>query len=150
MSDEQVRECARRSVAEFERVAALEDAERKRLEAEGYRLVNGGQTGTYDDDGKADWEVSDYRTGERLISSHGTYDDYDAAVDREESARGERWYQADNLWHNLAIPVAKCPAVEGIPPSLADVIHTWVADGAPEDVAAFTGFSLARIQAMQS
>ncbi|WP_157109188.1 hypothetical protein [Cryobacterium arcticum] len=57
---------------------ALERAERAWVETQerkGLRVVSGGQTGTYDEDGKAPWTVRDWRTHETLATGVSSYDD---------------------------------------------------------------------------
>lgn len=85
MSDGLVRECARLSAAAYERVAEAEQAEIRRLEAEGYRMVTGGQNDSYGEAGGADWAVQDAHTGELLAARHGTPEDFGAAVEQQEA-----------------------------------------------------------------
>ena len=57
---------------------AIEGAERAWVEAQerkGLRVVSGGQTGAYDEDGKAPWTVTDWRTHETLATGVSSYDD---------------------------------------------------------------------------
>jgi hypothetical protein len=51
MSDDFVREWARLSAVAYEQVAQAEQAEIRALEAEGYRMVTGGQNDSYSADG---------------------------------------------------------------------------------------------------
>ena len=150
MSDELIREFARLAVAEYERDDAEQDAEARRIEAEGYRLVTGGQEGSSYEDGRSDWAVRDYRTGELLISGHGTYEDYSAEAAAAVKARGERWYQHDSIWLEMDMPLPTCPVVDGVPPSLAEAVFEWVAEGAAEEVAAWIGISPERVRRIQS
>ena len=57
---------------------AIEGAERAWVEAQerkGLRVVSGGQTGAYDEDGEAPWTVTDWRTHETLATGVSSYDD---------------------------------------------------------------------------
>lgn len=56
---------------------AIEGAERAWVEAQerkGLRVVSGGQTGAYDEDGKTPWTVTDWRTHETLATGVSSYD----------------------------------------------------------------------------
>jgi hypothetical protein len=78
------------------------------LEAQGFRIIDGGQI---DDDG---WEYTDWRTGEVL--ARGTGDDSGIG-------KGERWYHIDRVHDDAGIYAVK---VAGIPESLASDIEAWV------------------------
>lgn len=149
MSNDLARECALLSAAAHERVAQAEVAEIRRLEADGYRIVEGGQDTSPDDNGDSDWSIRDWRTGELLASGHGDLAAYGEAVDRQESRRGERWYDRERIWQDMDMAVPKCPTVDGLPPSLAEVIFEWVAGGDPGEVAGFIGWDVARVKALQ-
>jgi hypothetical protein len=149
MSADLVRQCALLSAAEHERVAEAESTEIRRLEADGFRIVDGGQDDSPDDNGESDWSVRDWRTGEVLASGHGDHVASGEAVDREESRRGERWYHRDRIWQDTDMPVAACPDFDGLPPSLAQVIFDWVAEGDASEIAGFIGWDVSRVKAWQ-
>jgi hypothetical protein len=44
-------------------------------EREGFRVVEGGQTGPYSSDDKAPWEIKDWRTGKMLATGFSAYED---------------------------------------------------------------------------
>ena len=109
MSDDLVRECALLSAAERERVTQAEAAEIRRLEADGYRIVDGGQETSRDDEGESDWSMGDWRTGELLANGHGDAAACGEVADREESRRGERSYHRDPVWTDMDMPVVGMP-----------------------------------------
>jgi hypothetical protein len=111
-----------------------EDARLERirvLEAEGRRIINGGQTGP------DSWEITDWRTGDLLANGTGGIDDYDAAATRLDP--GHKWLHVDTIDTE---PVAVTPA--GIPASLANALQDWLGStGTPDDdVAEFVGWSV--------
>jgi len=113
---------------------ADEDARQERiraLEADGRRIVNGGQTG------QDSWEITDWRSGDLLAHGTGGIDEYDAATGRLDP--DGKWLHID---HVDADPVDVEPV--GIPDSLADALQDWLGSaGTPdEDVAEFVGWSV--------
>lgn len=103
------------------------------LEADGHRIVNGGQTG------HDAWEVTDWRTGDLLARGTGDHRAYDAAATRLDP--DGKWLHIDNI--NIeAEPVDVEPV--GIPASLAGALQDWLGSaGTPdEDVAEFVGWSV--------
>jgi hypothetical protein len=111
---------------------ADEDARLERirvLEAEGRRVVSGGQVG------EDSWEITDWRTGEILVNGTGGIDAYDEAADRLDP--DGKWLHLDNIDTEPAdVEIA------GIPASLADALQDWLGSaGTPdEDVAQFVGW----------
>lgn len=101
------------------------------LEAEGRRIVGGGQTGP------DQWEIEDWRSGETLAAGSGGIDAYDAAATRLDPEG--TWLHVDNLETDQ---VTVEPA--GIPASLADALQDWLgsAGTSDEDVAEFVGWSV--------
>jgi hypothetical protein len=70
------------------------------VEAQGYRVVDGGQTSAYEyssGTGRCDYEVTDYRTGEILASGHGTIEDYEAAGEALSRRLGQPLWHIDPL-----------------------------------------------------
>lgn len=108
--------------ARQERVRALEEA--------GHRIVNGGQTG------QDEWEITDWRTGELIVSGTGDYQAYDAAAARLDP--DGKWLHIDNVETE---PTSVEPV--GIPASLAEALQDWLgyAATADEDIAQFVGWS---------
>lgn len=82
-----------------EHAAAIE-ARIAKVEAEGYRVVDGGQTSEYEyssGHGECDYEISDHRTGTVLVSGHGTIEDYRATSDRLQQDLGREFWHIDPL-----------------------------------------------------
>jgi hypothetical protein len=93
--------------------------------------------------------VQDAHTGELLAAGHGSPEDFGVAVERLEARRGERWFFTEQVWHEVDLPVPKCPVVAGLPSSLAQVIFAWVGDGDEGEVAGFIGWDVERVKAFQ-
>jgi hypothetical protein len=113
---------------------ADEDARQERirvLEAEGRRIISGGQTG------HGTWEITDWRTGDLIVSGTGDHHDYDVAAGKLDP--DGKWLHIDNV---DAEPVSVEPV--GIPASLADALQDWLGSTgtADEDVAEFVGWSV--------
>jgi hypothetical protein len=85
-------------------------------EAEGFRIVDGGQTGPHVE-GLAPWELSDWRTGEVVATGNGL-DSFQAIFE------SERWWHVDSLNYEPVVPV---PASGGLPPGLARALANWAA-----------------------
>jgi hypothetical protein len=102
----------------------------RKLEADGYRIVNGGGTG-------ADaWEITNWRTGELLARGSGGHEEYERAV----GGLGRVWH-IDQVVHEF-----EDVDPGDLPESLADALRDWV-EGAPvEDVAAWTGWPVDKIE----
>lgn len=83
-------------------------------EAEGYRIVEGGQIGPHVE-GLAPWELTDWRSGEVIAAGSGL-----------ESFQGtfetERWWHVDSLAYDPSSPV---PESLGLPPGLARALAEW-------------------------
>lgn len=101
------------------------------LEAEGRRIIEGGQTGP------DQWEIRDWRSGETLATGSGGIDAYDATSARLDP--NGTWLHIENVPSDLtSVPPA------GIPASLADALQDWLgsAGTSDEDVAEFVGWSV--------
>lgn len=108
----------------------------RELEAAGRILVDAGQAGSYGDDGRAPWEVTDWRTGKPLASGRGTYEEFIAEFDRLNSEG--RWQLIGPVIEEHGDP--GYPATPGLPDGLAAALEEWVeTTGEPEEVAAWTG-----------
>ncbi|MFJ9988529.1 hypothetical protein ACIQUD_31730 [Streptomyces globisporus] len=118
-----------------------EDARLERIhaaEAAGHQLIDGGQTGRTADD-QSTWEITDWRTGERLASGIGD-DTYDTEVARLDPAG--KWLHIDAIDTDLT---EADPA--GIPVSLANALQDWIgsASTSDEDIAGFVGWSVEEV-----
>lgn len=104
------------------------------LEADGRRIVDGGQTG------QDSWEITDWRTGDLLALGTGGIVDYDAASTRLDPD-GE-WLHIDRVDVD---PVDVEPV--GFPASLADALQDWLGlvTTPDEDVAQFIGWSVEEV-----
>jgi hypothetical protein len=116
---------------------AAEQARCAEVEAEGFRIVDGGQTTPYDDDSKCGYAISDFRTGEVLARGHGTYEEFDAAWDTMGDKLGQPLYHRDRIFDevldrddNRAWPATT------LPKSLATALQEW-ADGYQDDARAW-------------
>jgi hypothetical protein len=112
-------------LAALQRDAAWEAAEegaRRKLEADGYRLV-GGDCSAQD----GGWEITDYRSGAVLASGKGlNREEASAAYERasDELDKAQPIYHVDHIEVPdglMEYPPAPC----GLPPSLADAIADW-------------------------
>lgn len=133
-SDTAVRDYVRALLRQYR---ADEDARQERiraLEAEGRRIVDGGQTG------EDTWTITDWRTGELIDFGTGDHRHYDAATRRLDP--DGKWLHIDNVDADLGDvePV-------GIPDSLAGALQDWLgsAGTADEDVAAFVGWPVEEV-----
>ena len=90
-------------------VEALERGEEINARVDGYRVVNGGQTGS---DGS--WEITDAASGE--ILARGTdFQTFEAAWRPE-------WIQIDNIGDAAMAGVDEPKAIFGLPPRFASVL----------------------------
>ena len=85
-------------------------------ESEGFRIVDGGQTGPHVE-GLAPWELTDWRTGEVIATGTGL-ESFQAMFDEE------RWWHVDSLNYEPVMP-ASVPG--GLPPGLARALANWAA-----------------------
>ena len=105
---------------------AAELAEIERLEAQGFRIVGGGQTGS------DSWEITDWRTGEVLGQGDG-YDNYEAASDALDARQPT--YHRDHVLNDSDAEKALLDGPEplpGMPASLAEALLTWTWEN-PDD-----------------
>ena len=85
-------------------------------EAEGFRIVDGGQAGPHVE-GLAPWELTDWRTGEVVATGLGL-------ESFQEMFEKERWWHVDSLNYGPVLP-ASDPG--GLPPGLARALASWAA-----------------------
>jgi len=92
-------------------------------EANGERIISGGQTGP------DTWDVTDYRTGELLAEGDNGLDGYCKLIGEV----GQNWVHIDPIIEALNDDP---PKTEGLPESLCEVLLEWVEDAEPEEIEA--------------
>lgn len=126
-----------------------------KLEEQGYRIVDGGQTGSYQDDEKCEYACTDWRTGEVLFSGRGTHADYSAAADAAAGRDGRQWCHRDRV-NEVAtggmhdeLALLDPARVPGIPESLIHALVEWAEGPAtPQELADLAGLPADRVQEM--
>lgn len=116
------------------------DAEVEALEAEGHRIVDGGQTG------QDSWEILDWRSGERLAYGADGLDGYDETTDR---------LDPDGMWvhiDQIGSEPGPGPVTAGIPESLGEALDDWVSSRSTsdEEIAEFVGWSVDKVRDYRS
>ncbi len=91
-----------------------------RIEAEGFRLVDGGQL-TEDR-----WEITDFRSGEILAEGDGGPDEYFEAANALDNDTKIYYVGAISSEVFLRFPVPEPPT--GLPESLAEALAKWVTE----------------------
>lgn len=136
--------------------AAVQAEHIAKLEGDGCRIVDGGQTSSYDDGGACGYEGHDWRTGEVLFSGHGTLEEYDAALDEAQQRDGRPWCHIDRVssaatggarddWH-----VVEPIRVPEIPESLVQVLSEWAESSATvQELADLTGLRAASVEVLR-
>lgn len=121
-------------IAQREADGSLEDMIGK-LEADGHRIIDGGQTG------QTTWQYTDWRTG-AVIASGDDRTDEDEVLDALDPER--TFLHIDNIPRQ---PVE--PANPGIPPSLARALEDWVdlLNTPDEEIARFVGWTVQDVAA---
>jgi hypothetical protein len=105
-------------IARNEELDAAELAAIARVEAEGKRVVFGGDSGRRNSEGEAIWEVQDWRTKEVIAKGEGPYESYLAAWE------GTNWVNADVV--TAEDEDLELPDHDGLPESLAQALAEWV------------------------
>ncbi|MGX1513960.1 hypothetical protein [Streptomyces collinus] len=124
MSEDLVKKFVRIWLAETEAVQEAYGKAVEEAEAAGKTIVSMGQTGSYGDDGKAEWEVTDVATGDVLASGRDDADGFGEAL-RKADPDG-RWVNVDRLHPDPADP----EPIEGLPGGLCDALVHWLENGA--------------------
>ncbi|WP_327286531.1 hypothetical protein OG974_32660 (plasmid) [Streptomyces sp. NBC_00597] len=134
MSDDLTRLFVRRWLEANERVQEQFAQRVAEAEAAGHRIVDGGQTGSYDDAGRAPWAITDWRTKVVLASGRDDYEGYDAALAKTDP--DGCWLLVDNLSQQTGLP--EVDPIPGLPESLAEALLEWLeSKAAPAEVAAW-------------
>ncbi|MEU4689133.1 hypothetical protein [Actinoplanes sp. NPDC023714] len=119
--------------------AAKIQARIEELESQGHRIVTGGQM---EDDV---WDIIDYRTNEILAAGNDGTEGYEAAgkdLDPE-----DKWIHYDRILEDLGIDYV---TADGLPESLANVIEDWALSEEPEEIAAFIGWPVEKVEEYQA
>ena len=117
------------------------------LEVQGRRIVDGGQTSSYGDDGKCDWEITAWRTGEVIASGRGTFEEFVASGDAIDPAG--RFFHIDHLdgGEDPLAPPYDVRHTDGIPDSLSHALIEWVDSKGTSngEIATVTGWSIEKV-----
>jgi hypothetical protein len=107
-----------------------------KIEADGGRIIDAGQTC-----GDA-WEVTDYRTGELIVSGDGGLDGYAKAAERLDA--DNKWHLSDHIYSDD--PPEPSPT-KGVPPTLADALRDWVGalGTSHEEIAEVAGWDVDKV-----
>lgn len=137
-STDAVREHARRVLEKHNRNNEARLERIAKLEAEGHRIVNGGQTS------HTGWEITDWRTGEVIAEGEYGIEGYNAATERLDP--DGKWYHFDHTFDDETLEPTKTP---GVPPSLARAIEeNWIdaLDTPDEEIAEFISWPVAKVR----
>lgn len=104
-------------LAENDAYKMRKDARIEELEAQGHRIVDGGQVGK-------GWVTKDWRTGEVISSGVGDDDAEDAEHDRLDP--DHRWYHIENVITDVVGQDKVIDAPATIPTSLSEAVREWV------------------------
>lgn len=123
-------------LAEYAQDTQRRDAEIQELEAQGHRIVSGGQTG------RDSWEIVDWRTGEELAHGSNGPDGYDATTDGLDP--DGTWIHIDHIGPEPG----PLPETAGIPESLSEALDDWVSSWhtSDEEIAEFIGWSVDQVR----
>ncbi|MFE1594191.1 hypothetical protein [Nocardia sp. NPDC058705] len=115
----------------------LRDAEIRALQAQGRRIVDGGQI---DQD---EWEITDWATGARIAYGADGLDGYDETAQRLDPEG--TWIHIDNIEPE----VADLPSIEGVPTSLGTALADWIGYRATtnEEIAEFIEWPVDKVRA---
>ncbi|MEV4343751.1 hypothetical protein AB0J83_04665 [Actinoplanes sp. NPDC049596] len=109
------------------------------LEAQGHRIVTGGQLG---DDA---WDIIDWRTNEILAAGPGGLDELVAAG--QELDPDDNWVHHDRILEDEAVTPTQ---TEGLPEGLAEAIEDWTLSADPEEIAPFIGWPADKVEQYQA
>jgi len=113
----------------------LRDAEIQTLQAQGRRIVSGGQIS------RDEWEITDWVTDHRLAYGANGLDGYDDATLRLDPEN--TWIHIDHIGPELA----NLPTLEGIPTSLGTALADWIGSRGTtdEEIAEFVGWPIDKV-----
>ncbi|PWW53163.1 hypothetical protein [Actinokineospora spheciospongiae] len=112
------------------------DAAIQALQAQGRRVVDGGQTGP------DSWEIRDWNTGDELARGDGGIDGYDAVAERLDP--DGTWVHIDHV----EVESDPRPVTAGIPGSLGAALDDWLSmtSTSDEDIAEFIGWPVDKVR----
>lgn len=105
-------------ITQIDQYEAQKTATIAKLEAEGCRIVTGGETL----DGG--WEITDWRTQEIISSGQGDPDEYDREVERLDP--DDRWQHIDNIEAELPYALRLDLIPDPLPFSLGNTLVDWI------------------------
>jgi hypothetical protein len=111
------------------------------LEAQGHRVITGGQIG------QGGWDVIDWHTNEILAAGDGGPDEYEAAV--KELDPDDKFVHHDRILEDEDLVYVSTP---GLPDGLANAVEDWVLaeDTDPEEIAEFIGWPVEKVEEYQA
>lgn len=111
------------------------------LEAQGHRIITGGQIGQ---DG---WDIIDWRTNEILAAGAGGLDEYEAAA--RDLDPDDKFVHHDRILEDEDLEYVATP---GIPDGIANAVEDWVLsdDADPEEIAEFIGWPVEKVEEYQA
>jgi hypothetical protein len=128
------------NVLEANHVDAAKIRERiAELEGQGHRIVTGGQM---DDDV---WDIIDFRTNEILAAGNDGATGYEAAG--KDLDPDDKWIHYDRVLEDAGIDYV---VAEGLPEGLANVIEDWALSEEADEVAAFIGWPVEKVEEYQA
>lgn len=148
MSDDVVRSHLRKILEAWLLDGADEATRIAEIETAGGRIVSGGQTDSYGADGKAPWEIHDWRTGELLASGRSAgpegMDEAIAILDPEET-----WVDVGNIVMDAEPTEVQ---TDGIPSSLSVALGEWMGSTGTtdEEIAEFVGWPVDKVRRCRS
>ncbi|MDI6098843.1 hypothetical protein QLQ12_09550 [Actinoplanes sp. NEAU-A12] len=108
------------------------------LEAQGNRIVTGGQIG------ETAWDIVDWRTNEILAAGNDGPGGFLAAG--QELDPDDRWIHYDRVLEDAGLTYV---VTEGLPDGLANAIEDWALSGDAEEVAEFIGWPVEKVREHQ-
>ncbi|GAA2564250.1 hypothetical protein GCM10010435_40660 [Winogradskya consettensis] len=109
------------------------------LEAQGHRIITGGQIG---DDG---WDIIDWRTSEILAAGGGGIEAYEAAA--AELDPDGKFVHHDRILEDEDLTYVSSPE---LPDGLANAIEDWALAEDAEEVAEFIGWPVGKVEEYQA
>ncbi|AEV84830.2 hypothetical protein ACPL_3935 [Actinoplanes sp. SE50/110] len=109
------------------------------LEAQGHRIITGGQIG---EDG---WDIIDWRTSEILAAGDGGLPEYEAAA--ADLDPDDKFIHHDRILEDEDLEYVSTP---GLPDGLANAVEDWVLTADADEVAEFIGWPVEKVEEYQA